>query len=85
MVGQNRPMRRETTTERLLRDAARVVIIATALLGGPIACYLAFVAGGAWAYNTIGPDVGGVAAILSLLVAVVGVVGGAVWLLRQVG
>jgi len=34
-VGQNRPMRHETSTERLLRNAARVVIIATALLGGP--------------------------------------------------
>ena len=84
-VGQNQPMRHETSTERLLRNAARVVIIATALLGGPIACYLAFVAGGAWAYNTIGPDAGGVAAILSLAFAVVTVVGGTAWLLRRVG
>ena len=78
-------MRRETTTERLLRDAARVVIIATALFGGPIACYLAFVAGGAWAYNTIGPNAGDVAAILSLVAAVVAVVGGAAWLLQRIG
>ena len=78
-------MRHETSTERLLRNAARVVIIATALLGGPIACYLAVVAGGAWAYNTIGPAAGGVAAILSLAAAVVGVVGGTAWLLRRVG
>ena len=84
-VGQNRPMRHETSTERLLRNAARVVIIATALLGGPIACYLAVVAGGAWAYNTIGPDAGGVAAILSLAAAVVAVVGVTAWLLRRVG
>ena len=84
-VGQNRPMRHETSTERLLRNAARVVIIATALLGGPIACYLAFVAGGAWAYNTIGPDAGDVAAILLLAAAVVAVVGGAAWLWRRVG
>ncbi len=69
----------------MLRNAVRVVIIATALLGGPIACYLAVVAGGAWAYNTFGPTAGDVAAILSLVAAVAAVVGGTAWLSRRVG
>ena len=67
----------------MLRDVARVLIIVMALLGGPLACLFTFVVVGAWVSTTIGPYVGDVAAILSLVLAVVSVVLGSVWLLRQ--
>ena len=63
----------------------RVVVIGAAVFGTPLACYLASVGGGAWAYNTIGPGAGDIAAVLAAAAVLAGAVLAARWLLQRIG
>ena len=75
----------ETAPERALRVLSRVVIIGAAVFGTPLACYLASVGGGAWAYNTLGPGADLVAAVLAAAAVLAGAVLAARWLLQRIG
>ena len=76
---------RETATEQVLRVLSRVVIIGVAVFGTPLACYVASVGGGAWAYNTLGPGAGLIAALLAAAAVLVAAVLAARWLLQRIG
>ncbi|MYN67212.1 MAG: hypothetical protein F4X11_19635 [Acidobacteria bacterium] len=75
----------ETAPERTLRVLSRVVVIGAAVFGTPLACYLASVGGGAWAYNTLGPGAGDIAAVLAAAAVLAGAVLAARWLLQRIG
>ena len=68
----------------LTRHVAAILVIAVAVFGTPPACYLATVAGSAWAYNNYGPGFGAVFAIVIPVMLVGGVAMGTTGLLRRI-